>query len=109
MARTEEQRIKDERDDLSFLNRPGMWPNWPMCPVKSHAEKHKDSPTDFIATGIVFDTAPIGDQKYPNGKAQPEVVMLNMFGGWTPEQFKAAKRFKYDSIEELVADGWEVD
>lgn len=106
MARTEEQRIKDERDDVAFLNRPGMWPSWPMCPVKSHVEKHKDSPTDFIAAGLVFDFTDLTER---NPKPTPEVVMLNMFGGWTSEQFKAAKRWKYNSIEELVADGWEVD
>jgi hypothetical protein len=54
----------------------------------------------------VFDLTPLGDDK---PKATPTVVMLNMFAGWTPEQFDAAKRFKYNSIEELIEDGWWVD
>lgn len=85
---------REGRDDVSFLNRPEMWPCWPVAPVKSHNPKHGGD--NAPACGLVL-------------AGHSRVVMLNMFQGWTPEQYKEAKKWEYDTIEALVADGWMVD
>lgn len=81
-------------DDAKFLNNPNEWPCWPVCPVKRY------EPTDdgLPNCGIVIGGRPI-------------VYETNMFmlPEMTPENLEQMKKHKYDSMEELVADGWLVD
>lgn len=76
-------------DDVKFLSNPNEWPCWPVCPVKRN---------DLTELGIVFG-------------GQPIVYETNMFmlPEMTPENLEQMKKHKYDSMEELVADGWLVD
>lgn len=82
--------------DLDFLNRVACWPKWPVCPVKKKTEGNS-----WPIHGLIF--AGEGD------KPIPVVVMLNLWHPWTKEEYEAAEKHKYDSIEALLADGWEVD
>lgn len=70
-------------DDVEFLKNPDKWPHL-VCPVKRGKE-----------SGIVVN--------------EPVVRELNIWKGWTPEEFDAAKTWEYPSFEALVADGWIVD
>lgn len=99
-----------ERDDFAYLTNAGMWPRWPLCPLKNHNEEIKkevNETTGMPAHGIVFDQVPLTDPG--KGKATPRVYILNMFMGWTPEEFDNCKKFEYASIEEMLAAGWMVD
>lgn len=80
-------------DDVAFLKDVNRWPNWPICPVKRYENVHS-----FPLCGVTFAT-----------DTKPMVKILNMFGGWSQEEFDKAKTFNYNSIEEMVADGWVVD
>lgn len=82
-------------DDVAFLKDTGRWPRWPGCPVKRYRPNE-----GLPECGLVFDGLKI-DEKLA-------VVMVSMLG-WTPEQFRDAKKHLYDSYEEMVADGWLVD
>jgi len=83
-----------QSDDVKFLNRPNVWPCWPLCPVK----RYEPANDGFPVCGIVIEKVPI-------------VYETNMFAlsGMTSVEIEALKKHKYDSMEELVADGWLVD
>jgi hypothetical protein len=102
MEKSEEQ-IRAEKDNIAFLSNCGMWPTWPACPVKNHRLSQESMPI----CGLVFDNNPlsVGGRV----KCTPTVFILNMFRGWTKEEYDNCKKFKYDTIEEMVAAGWQVD
>lgn len=106
---TIEKRIIENREkSIAYLSNAGMWPRWPICPVKSHNKTLADEcNTTTPVCGLVMDNTPL--EVHGPAKATPKVYILNMFAGWTPEQFDACKKFEYASLEEMMAAGWEVD
>lgn len=89
-----------EVEDVVFLKRCGYWPHWPYCPV----QRHKD---DRHECGIVRDCEPIGGSI--NGRCEPIVRILNLWAGWSSQEYAAATTYAYESVEELCVDGWTVD
>lgn len=108
-GKAEEERIMRERDDLAYLKNCGMWPRWPYCPVKNQTNEtiRKERKDSFPVCGVVFDENPLG--KGGPIWATPTVYLLNIFAGWTAEQFKECKKYEYESLEAMVADGWVID
>jgi hypothetical protein len=88
---------------LAYLKNAAQWLTWPFVPVKTNTNKSiaKEWNDMFPVCGLVFE----GE----GNAARPTVVKLNMFQSWTPEQFEAAPKKVYDSIEAMLDDGWEVD
>lgn len=86
--------ITRQFDDVKFLDNPGAWPCWPLCPVKRYEQTDDAMPN----CGVVITEVPI-------------VYETNMFAllTMTSAEIEALKKHKYDSMEELVADGWLVD
>ena len=76
-------------DDVAFLKDPDNWPNWPVCPVKCYIDEE-------LICGLLF-------------AGTITVYKLNMFSGWTKEEFEKAKKWKYETIEDMINDGWRVD
>lgn len=79
-------------DDVEMINTEELWPHWPVLPVKKRTNGPDSPECGVIASGNLT-----------------TVRMLNIFMGWTKEQFDNAKTYEYASVEELVADGWVVD
>jgi hypothetical protein len=80
-----------EERSLKHLQDPNQWCHFGVCPVKN-----REKGDGFPLCGLV-----------PKGKSI--VKILNLFAGWTPDEWDAAETYEYDSLESLVADGWEVD
>lgn len=77
---------------VAYLKNGNQWPRWPVCPVKKYDTQNK------LVIGIVADL--------PDNVCVRE---LNIFEGWTPEEYESAVKHSYNSYEALVADGWEID
>ena len=82
-------------DDVTFLNSPALWPNWPVCPVK----RYDQCPGMMPTCGLVFDLA----------GCKPAVYLLNMWELSTPGSVENAAKQEFESFAELVAAGWMVD
>lgn len=77
--------------DARFLSEPSEWPMEVACPVKKY-QKGSDS-----ICGIVLPNVSI-------------VFQVNIFDPeLTSEKLLTATQHRYNTMEELVADGWQVD
>lgn len=96
--------MKEPEASKMYLLKCGNWPRWPFCPVKRYNKKEY-----LPECGIVTDIAPLSDKQHPNGKCEPVVRILNLFIGWTGEEYNSAKKYEYESLDAMLADGWVVD
>lgn len=87
--------------DIHFLKTPGLWPCYPICPVK------KPKAGDFPLCGCVLDFNWMEESGTVKGLTS--VVMLDMRKQFTSESLRNAVKYKYESAEAMVADGWIVD
>lgn len=89
-----------EMSDLDMMKNPGLWPQWPVLPVKRYRER-----------GQMPDCAVLIDA----GEPQPTVFQINPYdipAGDLRENIinnPKVKHTKYDTLEALMADGWMVD
>lgn len=74
-------------DDLLMINSPDRWPCWPILPMKNRKNRE---PRDL---GIILD-------------GQPTTILVGCLG---LTDWEKAERIRYNSVEELLADGWIVD
>lgn len=89
-------------NDLAFLTDSQKWPNYPICPVKNYQHT---KPGSFPEMGIVV--APEGA-----GPAIPTVILCNMWSlveAYQKGETQGIEKKEYNSLEELLADGWVVD
>lgn len=78
-------------DDKEMILSEGLWPNWPLLPVKRPSD-------DFYECGLIW----AGDVT--------TVVIANLFQlPLTPEQVGSVRTYEYGSVDDLLADGWVVD
>jgi len=86
-------------ESLKYLNDPGLWPMWPVLPVKRPVDS--DLPITKCM-GIV-----IVSQKY-----RYRIWFTNMFilqTGPLMEQLEGVEHIDFESFEEMVDSGWLVD
>lgn len=91
-----------ELADLVMMKRgePG-WPNWPFLPVVKR-QRHTHP-----VCGVLFDRGPLTG-KDRGVKVHPTVYAYNVFDvEKTFDQTKVVA--KYETFEDLIRDGWEVD
>lgn len=95
MRTTEERKKERQQEDLVFIRNSKTWPNWPYLPLKRYI-KERDKPE----CGFLFD----GEVKY-------KVYLCNIFAlkDMTQEQKQNIQTIQYNSIHELLNDGWVVD
>lgn len=77
-----------------MLRNPEAWPGWPLLPIKKYVEQD-------MKCGLVF-----------YADAKPTVYLGNLFAletGPVGPQLIKLERVTYDTWEQAVADGWEVD
>ncbi|MCE9564283.1 MAG: hypothetical protein K8U57_19745 [Planctomycetes bacterium] len=83
---------------LLFLGTPPLWSAWPFLPVVRRNKGHEE-------LGVVFDSKSAGLTGY-----SAAVFLTNLFLlPRTLPEFLALPREVFDSIEELMAAGWQVD
>jgi len=75
-------------DSVEFLKRPHLWPLVSLCPLKRR--KHGS-----LELGVVLKVRPLRVYLTPNG--------------WAGTDYTKASYINYANIEDIVADGWEVD
>lgn len=83
---------------MLFLSSPALWPAWPFLPVVRRTKGHDE-------LGVVFDSRSAGLTGYSS-----KVYLTNMFllpARW--EEFLALPHETFDSADELVLAGWQVD
>ena len=83
--------VQTERESIDFLKRPHVWPCWPVCPVKRYVEQGK-----FPDTGVIL----------ADGTWIVYRICLFLL---TKGELESCEKHEYESVEALVADGWEVD
>jgi len=79
--------------DLEWLTHPAEWPNWPVQTVKK-----RRSNGQMPDVGLVVERENV---------VEPIVYDVNLWALPVPTPWPIAAR--YDSIEAMIADGWEVD
>ena len=85
--------VQKERQSksISFLKRPHVWPCWPVCPVKRH-----------VGQGMLPDIGiVVADGTWI-------VYRISLFTA-TAADLESCEKHEYETVEALVADGWEVD
>ncbi len=81
-----------EQDKL-IIRDPNKWPQWPYLPVKKHLRYE-------LKCGVIIE----------DGAKDVTIYMTNLFNlPKTSAEFKALPQVKYNSVDELLNDGWEVD
>lgn len=80
-------------DDMAVINNPNQWVHWPYLPVKNPRRKEDD-------LGIVVAS---------QGKTLPTVFLENLYSLPSKSKLADSPKIEYDSIAELVTDGWIVD
>ena len=77
--------------DKEFIEDPNLWPYWPLLPMKRH------NGVDFQC-GLVLQN-------------RPTVVLLgvNIYASDRAELLERAPRQSYASIDDMLADGWQID
>lgn len=93
-----------ECNHVQFLSNARQWPRWPVCPVKNKRDAIKREAgvqdSSFPALGVVL---------APSDVRPPFVVYLLNMGEVSAKAVSTCKRFEYESFDEMVAAGWEVD
>lgn len=98
----------DQQDDKKFIQDPGRWPNWPFLPMKKKGENGLDG-------GLLIDTQPITKYIDKDHKSLRLVFTVYFWEMATePEKFREKikdpnNQKQYDSIDAMLADGWQVD
>lgn len=101
---SQEEILKERREeDLKFLKDPDLWVMWPIMPMKRYQESGLPEIASLVdlesyRTTLLFDEGTLlwEGEKY-RGKTWREIVAM------IPNQKK------YDSVEAILADGWECD
>lgn len=86
---------KDYFKHIEYINNPKQWVSWPFCPMLRRGEK---DPIDR-EHGVIYLGHSLSVIKKVNLFMLPE----------TEREFLEADGWVYNSVEEMVADGWEVD
>ena len=73
--------------DLETMRNPEDWPRWPLLPLVKRKEH---------VLGVLID----------NNEIRTTVVVMNI---WNPKNYGDCEQIHYDSFEDIVASGWEVD
>jgi len=93
MNTKEIQRIAKERDSRAFIENPDIWGCWPVCPVKRYRNKPDDP-----ELGVILAV-----------EGMENVVLLTNMFLLTKNVAYDGPQIKYDSLDDLLAAGWEVD
>lgn len=88
-------------DDAQMIRSPGLWPRWPVLPVKKPGFWEDQSGKKM---GVIFDE--------PRDKGW-RIIHVNLYavGTMPEEKWKkvCSEATRYESLEALLADGWVVD
>ena len=91
------------RDDAAMIRDTDRWPAWPCLPLKRRNNSLEDK-----NLGVLLATEE--HRRAVNGRGKLRVYHGYIFSlPKTQEQWDATPRTEYDTIEELLADGWMVD
>ena len=101
---TKEQEIPEEAmlvagkaGDKQFIQNPNRWPCWPYCPMRKRDEKESFP----FRVGLLAET---GEQNWRS------TVYLNAnIYRLEGKKLSDAEKKTYTSVDEMLADGWEVD
>lgn len=94
--------VETERRSIEFLKQPLDWPCWPACPVRRKKGDHS-----LPDTGVVFDDQTFAIKELRDA-IKPTVYRVCIFS-MTAADLDSCEKHEYESVEALVADGWEVD
>lgn len=90
--------------DKRFIEHPDEWPAWPFLPIKRTYNK-EGLRVDFSPECCVLWVATL-----PRSCGAVIVYAADFFDlPKTAEDFKRTATYCYKSIDEFLADGWEVD
>jgi len=100
---TYREKIMQEQNHLEWLRNPDFWAYWPIQPVK-----RRRADGDFPDCGIVIASVEGQLALQACGVCVPVVHDVLLLGAADALE-QPHKTFKYESIEAMLADGWEVD
>lgn len=94
---------ENQQKEKHIIAHAGFWPNWPYCPVK----RHKDGKT---LVGFLQDRQSIGVDFDFNHESLRTVYLRNFFTQCDiPKPLKDLTNMKYDTVDAMILDGWQVD
>jgi len=83
----------DERD-LTFVQTPRNWPRWPICRLVNRMQS-------VPRIGVLIERGVMGPE--------PIVYLVNMNDLMGEVDLNKLDKMEFDSFEDLLEDGWEVD
>ncbi len=87
--------------DMAFMSTPSSWPIYPFLPLV-----RRSAVGDCQQLGVLYDA--VGDADLYGYSAT--VFLTNLFTlPQTQADFLALPKYVYDTLDELVHDGWVVD
>lgn len=85
-----------EFDHKEFIQNEQRWPNWPILPMKRLPKERKFG--EFPELGVMLATR------------KTVVYLVDLYRlPQTPEGWKKAEQKNYNTLDELLNDGWIVD
>jgi hypothetical protein len=90
-----------EQDHLAMMRNANRWPVWPLLPLQHRSRKSADG-SPFRETGFMFEDG-------NTGKAKPVVYIGVMYFHLMGLKLEDLPVEQYDSLEAVVAAGWEVN
>ena len=88
---------QDIQSEVKFIQNTDAWPRWPMLPVK-RSNGHK-----FPTCAILLDS-----KDYIKNNNNIVVYECNMYSA-SKEAIDKCVKHNYNSIEDMLKDGWMVD
>lgn len=93
-----------QKEDKRFIENPGHWPRWPSLPIVKRGDNRQ--------VGFLMDMNPLGE---PVNKHHESLRTIHLANPWSyfvdmkPEDRKRVEKKTYNSVDEMLADGWYVD
>jgi hypothetical protein len=95
---------EEQKKDVIFIQRAGYWPNWPYLPMKKY------DPKEGLIAGTLLDKQELGKPLDLKHESMRKVYLVSVWAVARGEgSFKTYETKLYNSIEEMLQDGWQVD
>lgn len=79
-------------NERKFMEQPGLWPRWPLLPLKRGGGSETQCGFLIAQEGILYNVY--------------IASIFSLSSGWKPAN---AEHVPYASFDELIADGWRID
>jgi len=99
---------REEATAYLFRNpSPENWPHYPLLPIRNRLKSFDNNPYQDLAVMCSFDVD--NQPRRWVGRPKPKAIFTLLALVKTAEDLSNCPKMVYETIEDMIADGWEVD